>query len=277
MAARTDPDSPHPPVSSLASGQVLSHYPAIPAPARVSLRVMEPHDCAYLAGRVATTRGIWVSADDGEGYQRFMDAGFRRSGNIVYQPVCAGCRACTSLRIDAESFHLTPSQRRIMRRNADLTVGIAAPELTGERVDLYRRYLAGQHPSKADNREVTTGDTNGETTEEDLRSFLYTSPVPTAEMTYRDPAGKLVAVGIVDITPGAISSVYFYWDPAERRRSLGTFSALRELALTRDSGRRWYHLGYWVAGSPAMDYKARLGDHEILGTDGQWRHAPRRK
>lgn len=265
MAPRTDPDSQHAPVSS---EQSLSHHPAIPPPARVSLTVMEPHDCAYLPGRQARMRGVWVSGDDGEGYQHFMDAGFRRSGHVVYQPVCAGCRACTSLRIDAESFHPTPSQRRILRRNADLTVALAAPDLTEERVALYRRYLAGQHTSERVE--------SVETTAEDLRSFLYQSPVPTAEMTYRDPAGRLVGVGIVDITPAAVSSVYFYWDPADRRRSLGTYSALRELALARDTGRRWYHLGYWVAGSAAMEYKARLGDHELLGTDGQWRPAPRR-
>lgn len=35
--------------------------------------------------------------------------------------------------------------------------------------------------------------------------------------------GQLIAVGVIDILPSCISSVYFFYDPAYSHLSLGTF------------------------------------------------------
>ena len=40
-------------------------------------------------------------------------------------------------------------------------------------------------------------------------------------------AGKLIAVGVIDILPNALSSVYAYYDPDMPHLSLGTYTALR--------------------------------------------------
>ena len=95
-------------MSSLAA----SHYPTHPAPISVPLTVFPEHDCSYLPGRSSTSRGFLVGQMPGEIYHRFMDAGFRRSGKLVYQPVCAGCRACVPLRVPVETFRASKSQRR---------------------------------------------------------------------------------------------------------------------------------------------------------------------
>jgi arginine-tRNA-protein transferase len=39
--------------------------------------------------------------------------------------------------------------------------------------------------------------------------------------------GKLIAVGVVDILPSCVSSVYFFYDPEYSYLSLGTYAALR--------------------------------------------------
>ena len=39
--------------------------------------------------------------------------------------------------------------------------------------------------------------------------------------------GKIIAVGVIDILPSCISSVYLYYDPEYSFLSLGTYSALR--------------------------------------------------
>jgi len=39
--------------------------------------------------------------------------------------------------------------------------------------------------------------------------------------------GKIIAVGVIDILPHCVSSVYFYYDPDYAFLSLGTYSALR--------------------------------------------------
>lgn len=49
--------------------------------------------------------------------------------------------------------------------------------------------------------------------------------------------GKLIAVGVLDVLPESISSVYFFYDPEYEFLNLGTYSALRfvknEMTLLR--------------------------------------------
>jgi arginine-tRNA-protein transferase len=126
---------------------------------------------------------------------------------------------------------------------------------------LYRRYVTrwhGKDPAKADNRES-------------LAQFLYESPVRSIEFCYRTAQGKLIAVGITDVCDRSFSSVYFYFDPAESRRSLGTFGAMHEIDWCRQQGITFYYLGFWIRGCATMQYKSRFRPAEVLGTDGIWR------
>ncbi len=186
-----------------------------------------------------------------------MDAGFRRSGNFIYQPMCRGCRACVPLRVPVETFRPSKSQRRCSRLNRDLTVTAGAPAATDENYALYARYIQGWHGRPDEGREQ-------------FKSFLYNSPVESVEFSYRDPAGRLIAVGICDVCDSSLSSVYFYFDPADARRSLGTFGALHEIEVARRLGVPNYYLGYWIAGCGNMHYKTAYQPCEVLRTDGTW-------
>jgi arginine-tRNA-protein transferase len=246
---------------------LASHYPSHPPPVKVPLMVFPDHPCSYLPARSATSRGFVVGEMPGAVYHRFMDAGFRRSGKLMYQPVCRGCRTCVPLRVPVQSFQPSKSQRRACRRNGDLSIGVDLPKATQEKFDLYRRYTTEWHgKSPADD---SGGDADGGW--ETFESFLYDSPVDTVEFCYRDPAGRLLAVGICDICPQSLSSVYFYFDPAESQRSLGTFGAIYEIEFAQTQGIPSYYLGYWVSGCAAMQYKASFRPCEVLHTDGVWR------
>ena len=65
--------------------------------------------------------------------------------------------------------------------------------------------------------------------------------------------------------------MYFYFDPDERRRSLGTFSALYEMIWARQLHLPYWYAGFWVPGCEKMAYKTRFRPCEIMDTDGQWR------
>ena len=95
------------------------------------------------------------------------------------------------------------------------------------------------------------------------------SPITTREMRYRVD-GRLVGLGIVDVVPDVVSSVYFYFDPAEGKRSLGTYSALQEIEYAQRTGRAYLYLGYYVHGCKEMSYKARFKPCELLTPDGRW-------
>src|SRR5476651_1374658 len=59
-------------------------------------------------------------------------SGFRRSQSIAYRPACEGCNACVSVRIVADAFEPSRSQRRISKRNADLGRAQVPAEATRE-------------------------------------------------------------------------------------------------------------------------------------------------
>lgn len=250
----------NPTLSSGRSLPLFSHYPAIPPPLRIALGELPQHPCPYLPGKLATDRAIWASTVPAAVYEQFMDAGFRRSGKLLYQPACRGCRACLSIRVPVGTFTADKSQRRCFRRNADLNVTHSAPCYSAEKFELYRKYLVGWH-GRSDVDDA-----------ESFKSFLYDSPLEsTLEFEYRDADSRLLAVGICDPCPSVLSSVYLYFDPAASERGLGTFAALHEIEFARRGGLAYYYLGYWVDGCRAMQYKQGFAPNEVLHPDGRWR------
>ncbi len=238
----------------------FSHYPSHPPPVDVSLLVLPEHECSYLPGRKSTSRALLAERMQGETYHQFMNAGFRRSGKLVYQPVCSGCRACVPLRVPVETFTPGKSQKRCLRKNNDLHVTTSEPVATEEKFGLYHRYMKLWH-----GKQEAVDDW------EAFVSFLYDSPVQTLEFCYREASGRLLAVGICDVCPSSLSSVYFYHDPAQSRRGLGTFGALREIEAAREWRISHYYLGYWISGCATMQYKSDFRPCEILHSDGAWR------
>ena len=232
--------------------------PPISPPMQIHLTVLPDAPCPYLPDRVQTLRAVNASSIDGQTYLAFMNAGFRRSGRMIYQNVCRGCRECIPLRVPVATFEPSSSQRRTYRRNSDLRLEVAAPQASDEKFELYGRYVSQWH-NRAEEAE-----------RQSFELFLYDSPTETLEFTYRDGDGRLMAVGICDISRQSLSSVYFYFDPAEAKRSLGTYGALREIDFCREHRIAYYYLGFWVRDCVAMTYKANFRPYELLDQAGRW-------
>lgn len=215
------------------------------------------HPCSYLPGRVAVNEFTITGDIAGADYQSLMNQGFRRSGDIIYRPTCPGCRECVPIRVPVEQFQPSRSQRRVLKKNRDVEVAAGSPEFTDEKWNVYASYLHAMHDgTMSDDRD-------------DLEEFLYESPTSTLEMVYRID-GRLAAVGIVDVCPEALSSVYFFFDPAHARRSLGIFGALMEIEECRRRGLTYWYIGYYVRDCRQMNYKAQFRPHELLSEDGKW-------
>jgi len=217
-------------------------------------------DCAYFRdGRKSCTAFSLPGHLSGGEYQRAMNVGMRRSGTVVYRPLCDGCRKCQPLRIPVDAFTLSRSQKRIKKKNeGKYHIEVTRPVLDDERLDLYGRYQQAQHGPHAQSAD-----------EKSYRRFLIETVTDTIELDWRDDDGKLIGVGILDVTPNALSSVYFYWDPELRKASLGTYSALKELELCEEWGKDFYYLGYLVPGSKTMSYKADFPGAEVWDGE-QW-------
>ncbi|KAK7925457.1 hypothetical protein WMY93_007767 [Mugilogobius chulae] len=81
--------------------------------------------------------------------------------------------------------------------------------------------------------------------------------------------GRIVAVGVIDILPFCVSSVYLYYDPDFAALSLGSYSALREIAFTRQLQKQspklcYYYLGFYIHSCPKMRYKGQYRPADLL-------------
>ncbi|XP_007173280.1 arginyl-tRNA--protein transferase 1 isoform X4 [Balaenoptera acutorostrata] len=81
--------------------------------------------------------------------------------------------------------------------------------------------------------------------------------------------GKIIAVGVIDILPYCVSSVYLYYDPDYSFLSLGVYSALREIAFTRQLHEKtpqlsYYYMGFYIHSCPKMKYKGQYRPSDLL-------------
>ncbi|XP_007902095.1 arginyl-tRNA--protein transferase 1 isoform X2 [Callorhinchus milii] len=81
--------------------------------------------------------------------------------------------------------------------------------------------------------------------------------------------GKIIAVGVIDILPSCVSSVYLYYDPDYSFLSLGVYSALREIAFTTQlqktaTNLRYYYMGFYIHSCPKMKYKGQYHPSDLL-------------
>ena len=181
--------------------------------------------------------------------------GWRRFGAAYFRPACAGCAACVSLRVPVETFTPTRSQRRALQKSRHIHFEIGTPRADEQRLDLYARWHAMRETQRAWPESPITA-------AEYEMQFCFPHPC-AREFRYFD-GQKLIAIGYVDETPEALSSIYFFFDPDYQHLSLGVASVLCEITAARDRGLKHLYLGYRVLGCPSMEYKAQFRPHELL-------------
>ena len=221
--------------------------------------VLEPNVCPYLPGRMERKLLTEISGLRAESvYDHLTLAGFRRSHRFAYRPACENCDACVPVRVVAEQFRPGKSLRRIIRCNGDLTAQMRPGEATEEQYLLFRRYIESRHGE---------GEMAGMTQEEYI-SMVESSDVDTRLVEFRAPAGDLVAVCLLDWLADGPSAVYSFFSPGDARRSLGTYVVLWLIERAIVERASHVYLGYWIAGSRKMAYKARFRPLERLTPAG---------
>ena len=215
--------------------------------------------CPYLPGK--TERKLvteLAGRQAGAFYNDLSRAGFRRSHHLAYRPACSGCSACVPVRIPVADFVESRSLRRIRNLNRDLTRHCVRPEATLEQFRLFQRYQRSRH-ADSDMAAMSFGD---------YQSMIEDSPVATALLELRDDAGVLMGIGLCDPLDDGLSAVYSFYTPEASKRSLGTMLVLALVDEARRRNLAYVYLGYWIAGSAKMSYKARFHPLDALGRDG---------
>ena len=234
--------------------------------------VTAPSPCPYLPDREERKVFTELKGDDADALNEALSrVGFRRSQSVAYRPACDGCNACISMRVLAQEFKPNRSMRRIERDNADLVVTRTDPWASDEQFLLLKKYLTLRH-------------SGGGMSDMDIYEYtemIENTPVNTMLIEYREPGepgstrpGPLVAAALTDVMSDGLSMVYSFFDPESTRRSLGTQMILEHVQRAAQMGLQHVYLGYWIADSPKMAYKAQFRPFERLGPEGWFRCGP---
>ena len=223
--------------------------------------VTAPAPCPYVPGR--TERKVFAELKGGsamEMSEALGRIGFRRSQNVVYRPSCDFCQACVSMRVMAPMFAPTASQKKLLRRHADLEVSACEPWATAEQWALLRRYLAVRHPQGG----MAAMDAH------DYADMVEQTPVDTVVVEYREPSsdgqpGRLVGCCLTDKQSDGLSMIYSFYEPdSVTRRGLGSFIILDHIIRAGDAGLPYVYLGYWIDDCDRMSYKKSYQPAEAL-------------
>ena len=219
-----------------------------------------PLPCPYVPGR--TERKVVTEITGPESDQlhdRLSRAGFRRSHNIAYAPVCPSCQACVPIRIPVARFEPDRGLRRIVRANAGVEGYEVPARATAEQFQLFQRYQQARH-GEGDMAAMSFYD---------FRAMVEDTPIETMITEFR-ANGRLIGGCLTDRLGDGFSAVYSFYAPELVRQSLGTFAILWMVERARAEGLPYVYLGYWVPESRKMAYKARFRPCEVL-TSGTWR------
>ncbi len=230
-----------------------------PVEALQAFHVLPETPCPYLPGRYE--RKLFTDLTGPRGrrlYDRLSQAGFRRSHRFAYRPACAGCQACQPVRIRAKDFAPGSTLRRIWRRNSDLLVEERPARATLEQFRLFDRYIDQRH-GDGDMAAMSFAD---------FQAMVEETVLDTRLIEFRLPQGRLVGAALIDWLEDGPSAVYSFFAPEMADRSLGSHVILWLVAEARRRAQPHVYLGYYIAETRKMAYKARFRPLEALGPQG---------
>lgn len=166
------------------------------------------------------------------------------------------------IRVVLEEFTFSKSQRKLLRKNAQLfDVNIGPRVIDAEREALYARYAADFDGRLSPTISDSLEDYNGEVV------------FNTYEVTVRDRVTQqLVACSYFDLGNSSAASILGIFDPKLRAFSLGYYTMLLEMEFCLAQGFDHYYPGYVVPGYRRFDYKLRLGPAQYYEVrSGDWR------
>jgi arginine-tRNA-protein transferase len=215
--------------------------------------------CPYLPGKTERRLIADISSRRGQhAHDSLAKAGFRRTQHLTYRPACPGCNACHPVRVRTGDFHWSRTFRKLLKRNADLTARPVQAIATREQYALFHAYQQGRH-----------GD--GEMAMMDFADYaemIERSPIETYLIEYRDAAGRLMAIMLVDEQADGLSAVYSYFDTEDPTRGFGTFMVLDLIQRANARALNYVYLGYWIPDCRKMAYKTKYRPYELLTSKG---------
>ncbi len=161
------------------------------------------------------------------------------------------------IRVRLANFLPSKSQRRILKRNADLEIKVRETMLDQQKHDLFNSHKTRFTDNVPDS----------------LYTFLDSdaahTPCTNHELCfyYQD---ELIGVSFLDIGESATSSVYAMFEPRVGKRSLGILMILKSIEYSIQLGKTVYYPGYAHREPSYYDYKKNFRGLEYYDWNHSW-------
>jgi arginyl-tRNA--protein-N-Asp/Glu arginylyltransferase len=207
--------------------------------------------CPYGLPSFATFHQATFAPLNERAMELFLAAGYRRNGNCLYDMHCCDCMACTPIRIHPGKFRLNRNQKRVIEKNKDVQISLLPLAANKENIDLCEKFLQARYP-KEDNSASGY-----------YREFFLNTIVESVQLQFRVD-DRLVGTSILDIGSNWLNGVYFFFDPDESNRSLGTYNILHLIQICQRLEIGYLYLGYFIKNVSAMSYKGNFNPHYLF-------------
>lgn len=226
----------------------------------IALYLSEGHDCDYLPNE--TSQSAFINPETkitAPLYEYLLSLGFRRSGKFVYKPYCSNCQQCIPCRIPVASFEPSRSQKRVLKQNSDLSTQFVNASFNQEHFDLYLRYQKFRHKGGS----MESFDSAA------YEDFICTS-IGECQFMEARLGEQLLAIAVTDTFEKSFSAVYTFFDPEYTKRSLGSYSILKQIELAKRQNKNYLYMGYYIKMCQKMSYKSNFKPIEMY-LDDSWK------
>lgn len=205
--------------------------------------------CDYLKARQARLEYFLADCVSSEEFEILLSQGWRKFSYFYFRPACYPCFECKPVRILAQEFEPSKSQRRLLRKNNHLQVAFGPLRYSKEVYAIYQDHSWNRFGKS--------------TTEREFLQMYYQPSCPSLQSEYYLD-DELIAVGFLDRSSLGLSSCYFIYKSSYARFGLGIYSVLAETQCAAFLNLKYYYLGYYIASNHHMAYKNRFYPHEIF-------------
>lgn len=209
-------------------------------------------ECPYLGIRQCRYEFFFACSLSGHELNELLKRGWRKFGTYFFKPRCSECAKCVPVRVRTDEFRPTKSQRRVLRLGTVIEVTYNPMEFRDEIYDVYRDHSLSRFGRETDRDEFIT--------------TFYASSCQSVQSEYF-VGNRLIAVGFLDRSTEALSSVYFFFRSEYEHLSPGIFSILNEIRYAVSLELKYYYLGYYIMENRSMSYKNRFHPYEQYSWD----------
>ena len=244
---------------------------------------LNPNEPLFRIGRIyGSTHGLCTNCEkDGiseelvirpqsmtpQQYQHLIDNGWYRRGGVKmfrlrhnHNVVC--CDWETRVKVNEFDHRSHKSYKKVLRKmpgEGRLTVETKPTHFSREAFDLYNDYHVQRHdkPHKSE-YSYCEHIVNSPIANQTIDGVSY----GTFHQLYRLD-GKLVAIGVIDVVPKGIVSIYMWYDVSKdvAKLSFGVYSALKEIEMVQKMSKtnptmQYYYLQGWNGNNKKLSYKA---------------------